>query len=520
VTGGPGTVGTDTTADDVAALLDQAAEVYREHPDVAARLREQRRRLGEPLRVALVGRVKAGKSMLLNAMLGERLAPTDAGECTRVVALYRHGTAPRVVLVGTDGGERPLPITRGDDGLRLDLAGTAPEEVAWLTVDWPATRLAPVTLVDTPGLSSLTASTSERTTTFIAADDHLPGADAVLFLTRRIQPDDVTFLASFQAVTGSSGSHLATITVLSRADEVGAGRLDALATAGTVARRMAEDPAVRAVTRAVVPVSGLLALAGRTLRQADFVALRSLARLDRAELEAALLTADRFCRPELPVPVSHTVRVQLLDRLGLFGIRLSIALVLAGVPDSATLADELVRRSGLVELERLVGVHFASRGARLKEASALRLVDAVLRERDVPGTDPLWGELERLQLAGHDLAELDLLARSRAPDGPLPASLRAEGERLLGAHGSDVAARLGLPADSSPAHLRTAAFEALARWRAAAADPAADRGTVDAVGVVIHSCEAMLAELAGSAGGPPEPGAGGAGEQGHEAEDG
>ena len=36
-------------------------------------------RLSGPLRLAIAGRVKAGKSTLLNALVGEELAPTDAG---------------------------------------------------------------------------------------------------------------------------------------------------------------------------------------------------------------------------------------------------------------------------------------------------------------------------------------------------------------------------------------------------------------------------------------------------------
>ncbi|WP_324275204.1 dynamin family protein [Blastococcus brunescens] len=65
--------------DDVRVLLDDAVEAYGDEPDVLALLRAQRQRLDEPLRIALVGRVKAGKSTLLNALVGERLAPTDAG---------------------------------------------------------------------------------------------------------------------------------------------------------------------------------------------------------------------------------------------------------------------------------------------------------------------------------------------------------------------------------------------------------------------------------------------------------
>ena len=42
--------------------------------------------------------VKAGKSTLLNAMLGERIAPTDAGECTRLVTWYRYSATPTITL--------------------------------------------------------------------------------------------------------------------------------------------------------------------------------------------------------------------------------------------------------------------------------------------------------------------------------------------------------------------------------------------------------------------------------------
>src|SRR5690242_12571936 len=52
--------------------------------------------LSEPLCVAVAGRVSAGKSTLVNALLGRRIAATGAGETTRVTATYRHGTPERV----------------------------------------------------------------------------------------------------------------------------------------------------------------------------------------------------------------------------------------------------------------------------------------------------------------------------------------------------------------------------------------------------------------------------------------
>jgi hypothetical protein len=453
--------------------------------------------------------------------VGARVAPTDAGECTRVVTLYRHGATPRVVLHGTDGERRALPVRRADGGLRLELEGTPPEEVDRLVVEWPAPDLQPATVIDTPGISSLSADTSARTRTFLDADQGLSGADAVVFLTRQPQPEDVAVLAAFQAGT-AAGAHTTTITVLSRADEVGAGRLDALHAAGAVARRMSEDPAVRAVSAAVVPVAGLLALAARTLRHGDFVALRALATADQAQVAAMLLTPDRFCRPEAPVPVAPDVRASLLDRLGLFGIRLSLTLIRAGVPDASALAEELLRRSGLAELQRLMRVHLTDRGAQVKAGTALRLLQTVLDEHPVDGADALRAGVERVRLTAPGLAELELLARARSADSPLPEERRPEAERLLGAEGTGPAARLGLPGDTPHAELRATARAALDRWRAVAGDPLAGRGSADAAEVVVRSCEALLAELDGwraSATGVPGEGAGGAAEQRDERDD-
>ena len=84
--------GTLTTA--VQRLLDEAQTVLRE--PYVRRIPEMRARLDGPLRVAIAGKVKAGKSTLLNALVGENVAPTDASECTRVVTWYRNSHVYRV----------------------------------------------------------------------------------------------------------------------------------------------------------------------------------------------------------------------------------------------------------------------------------------------------------------------------------------------------------------------------------------------------------------------------------------
>ena len=483
-----------------AELLARAAAARTDAPAVAARLDEHRRRLGEPLRLAVAGRAKAGKSTLLNALVGEVVAATDASECTRVVTWYRHGSTPAVVLHGTDGARRPLPVRRTDGQLLLELPGTTPDEVDRLVVDWPADRLAGITLIDTPGISSVSPAAAGRTGSLVTPDGGaVSGADALLFLTRQVHAEDAAFLRRFQSGPGTGGAAAATLTVLSRADEVGSARLDALRSASRVARRTADDPALRQTSSAVLPVAGLVALTGRTLRHAELLGLRALAALPPAELETLLISADRFVRPTATAVLPADARARLLTRLGLFGVRLAASLVRGGASDAASLSAELVRRSGLAELERSIDLQVRARAEQLRTRSALDGLEWGLRTAPRPGDAALWSQLEQLRADGHELAELDLLARMGGPSSPVEAGAAAEAFRLLGGAGTTPAHRLGMPDGTPSGELGDRAGSALDGWRARAEDPLAPRSATVAAGVVVRSVEGLLHELAGSA---------------------
>jgi ribosome biogenesis GTPase A len=149
----------------VRRLLGMALEAHSGQPETAALLHRHLERLDEPLRVAIAGRVKAGKSTLLNALVGDQLAPTDAGECTKVVTWFRDGRTPRVVMHPHHGPAVPLTVARDDGALVIDLGTTPAAELDRVVVDWPSSGLRTLTLVDTPGIASITAENSRRTAT-------------------------------------------------------------------------------------------------------------------------------------------------------------------------------------------------------------------------------------------------------------------------------------------------------------------------------------------------------------------
>ncbi|HEX7305628.1 dynamin family protein [Lentzea sp.] len=476
-----------TLVGQVRSVLREAVEAHRDDEDTATLLRRQLDRMDEPLRVAISGKVKAGKSTLLNALVGEEIAPTDAGECTRVVTWYRHGHSPRVTVHPREGLPRQLPVSRVDGALRIDL-DAAPEAVERVVVDWPTRGLRDTTLIDTPGIASVSHEISASATRFLVPEDEPREADAVIYLMRHLHRTDLRLLESFQDRGVARATPVNTIAVLSRADEVGVGRIDSLMSARRIAQRYRADPRLRKLCQTVVPVAGLIAHTARTLRQDEFTALAGLAAAPRDELDSAMLSVDRFTR-------TGDGRARLLSRFGLFGVRLATVLIRQGFDDPPRLSAELVRRSGLDELRETLSVLFAERRDLLKARSALLALDTVLRDRKCPDATRLLSSVERVLAEAHEFAELRTIGVLRSGAAEIPPEASAEAERLLGGDGGGTWSRLSLRPDADrETQLRTA-LEALSRWQRWAESPLSGRAFVGLARVVVRSCEGLVDRL-------------------------
>ncbi|MCA1841762.1 MAG: dynamin family protein [Actinobacteria bacterium] len=481
----------------VRSAVQTAQRIYagtREEDAVA----EIARRLAEPLRVAIAGKVKAGKSTLLNALVGQELAPTDEGECTRVVWWFHDGVTYRVTVHTRDGRSRPVRFARDGGALQVDLEGVSPDDVERLEVEWPSQALRAMTLIDTPGIASATPSLSEAAQRFlIPGEDRSAPTDAVVYLMRHVHPADVRFLESFHDDEHAHATPVNTIAVLSRADELGVGRLDAMVSADRVAERYRNDARLRRLCQAVVPVAGLLAQAAVGLREEEFRALRRLRELPGDELDELLLSVDRFS--SRPCPVDSGPRARLVRRLGIYGVRLALKEIGDGRGEtSAQLAGTLLHNSGLDSLTGLLASQFTARRDLLKGRAALLALDALVERTAVTGSEHLDAEVERIQAGAHELAEVRLLNALRTGDVALRPAETQDAERLLGGQGMEMTTRLGLDGDASPADLAAAVGRALARWQQRAENPLAPFQAAEAARVVVRTCEGLAAELAGA----------------------
>ena len=484
----------------VESVVRTAASVTAGTP-LADEVEAARSRLTEPLRVAIAGRVKAGKSTLLNALVGERLAPTDAGESTKIVTLYREGLNYVVRALLKDGRSEELGFTRNDGALRIDLGARPAAEIDRLEVTWPSSALREVTLIDTPGLASINDENSLRTREFLALeDDRSSEADAVIYLMRHMHRSDHEFLEAFLDRSMGNVSPVNAVAVLSRADEIGACRIDAMDSAKRIAHRYQTDESLRGLCAAVIPMAGLVAETGLTLREHEFGSLRTLASLETDALRMLLLSADRFADPAIELVTVETRR-QLLDRFGLFGLRLSISAMKSGrVATAPQLSSLLVEASGLPGLRRVLRDHFQPRAEVLKARSTLVALGAVarrLRTDDPLGAGDLEGAIERVSAGAHELAELRLAHLAMTRVARFSEEEIGEVQRLTTAGSPH--ARAGLEPDVSPDVVQAAALQGIERWRGRAEDPLADRITAEAASILVRSYEGIYAAVRAAA---------------------
>ncbi len=481
----------------VRELLADAVAAYHGRPGLR-RLLAVADHLDEPLRVAIAGRVKAGKSTLLNALIGRRVAATDAGECTRVVTWYAHGEKAQSVAWLRSRQQRTLPLTEKDGSLVPDLGFLRAEDLDRLRVELPTAWLAEMTLIDTPGMGSLSETVGQRTQDFLADDT----VDAVVYLLRHLHTSDVDFLEVFHDAQASLATPVNAVGVLSRADEIGGGRPDALSQARRVAAGYRRDPRIRGLVHTVVPVAGLLAEAASGLRPDDLAALAALAACDDTVTAPMLLSTTRFVASgavgsAATVGVPPEARSRLLGLLGMYGVRLSLDAVRrgAGSIGADELAQILTNASGLPRLRRLLLTQFAERRDVLKADSALRAIDVTARTDPIPAAPDLRRRVEQLRAGAHELAEIRLLTELRTGHVPASPEQLTWLERLLGGHGTATRARLGLPPDAPTDAVAAVNATHHARWQRVARNPLTTPELARAATVAVRTCEGIFAAV-------------------------
>jgi Dynamin family len=289
--------------------------------DVVERLRSLDAQVGEPCVVAVVGRVNAGKSTFINALLGEDRAMVGSAETTATITHFSYGVPDRERPVRchwrngsvTDETLAFLESLQGSDTDALRRA----DGISHLECRLPDPMLERLTLVDTPGLGAAVDAHQQRTSEFLALERDLRRrhdaetrrlagtADAIVYLVGAVAlRDDRDVAEQFGEVTGGGARAMNALGVLAKIDvsEALIARRDELAS------RIAQQ--LDSQLNAVVPVSAGLARAhDRMARDGDLARrLAAVAAITPDALDLLLSDEELFCAHEVegcPLPAAE-----------------------------------------------------------------------------------------------------------------------------------------------------------------------------------------------------------------------
>lgn len=353
-------------------------------------------RLNMPLRIAVVGIMKAGKSTFINALVKQNLLYTGSLETTYNVCWFKYGPAPLLTIHFRDGSSEEAPFDLLEFWTVRSKEAENPRlnDIRYIIIWFPLDILRTLELIDTPGLSSSLHRDSQNTHDFLgvphsdkasdletAINDTLyeaSMADAVIYMySRTAGSADKEFLDGFYGhqIT-TSISPINAIGVLTKTDQLWNLHPQDSPTrqAKQVIKRNMRNPDIKRLLYTVLPVTAKAMEGFVSLTEEDWVLLDQLSNIELTRLCELLDFLPSFgddppekikypeVRPYIGAPAG---RLRLVHRLGSYGILEVVKHIKEG-HSRTSISDHLYEETGIRELSDVLISHFGNRSLLIK----------------------------------------------------------------------------------------------------------------------------------------------------------
>lgn len=508
---------------EVFGLLDSAQRLCRQCSDaeeLSNSLMEMRTRLEAPLRVAVVGIMKAGKSTFMNALMGADILCTGSLETTYTVCWFRYGDQPKLTICFRDGKEREAPISDLERWSVRSYEKENPQinDVKYLVIHYPSEVLRTMEFIDTPGLNSMYGTDAQNTLDFLAIQGseetiyEAGMADAIIYtFSRTASGFDEAVLQEFHKGGMESVSPINSVGILTKVDATGIwdifGETSPVEAAQAVTSNVMKNEGLKRLLFTVLPVCAKVCEGCAQLTEPDWKILRQISEVDTEALQDLLFDAERFAYSEEDIYTalgSSSVRTRLIGLVGQYGILRIADLLRSGKSPEETGAS-LQCDCGVQAVRDLLLRHFGNRTFLIKSQYIFNRLRGTVRQiRKKSGTSPqlrdicgqLLDSIDSLMTSVQTLKELKALQMYY--NGQLQFANEEERQdflRITGEYGRSPEARLGVQGPLTVAELAAIAREKVAIWHGKNGGWMLSSAYTDAASIIARSYEQMCFHL-------------------------
>lgn len=160
------------------AISPNFAETYKEDAEQLIKIQEDMdtiyNKVNNPLKVVFMGEVKAGKSTIINSIVGEEVSYVNVVEATAAIIEIEYGFLEKAIIKKKNGQEIKGSIEEINSIIQENINDQQFfSDIDIINIKKNLKNLDKLSIIDTPGLETITLSNEERTKNYIQQSDFI-----------------------------------------------------------------------------------------------------------------------------------------------------------------------------------------------------------------------------------------------------------------------------------------------------------------------------------------------------------